>query len=526
MTENYQEYKTEKVGLGEKCGIIAIYNPTKFTPDLLNDGITATRAVFHRGQEGLGGTVNTEFGPVRFSRKGTFEEVYTPDLREEINKINESSNWALFHCRYGTSGDYKDYNMQPITVKSKDRKYNFSVIHNGEFVANEEMKKYVHEELPEEASDTYIFAKMLEYSSGETADQRILSALEKVNGAYSLIIGTNDAIYIARDQFGIRPMVMGGYKNGWIIASETCALEKLRIPIERQIKRGEVIRMNEDGLKILKDGEEGEGNFCDFEWAYFSRPDSRVPIFQKPDDYRHPNDWLSFSKFREDTGYALAREKPIKNADFVVGLPDSGIPLGLGYAAGLSENYGLKIPYKQYIVRDRYNSSRIFMDDKNMNKIQENTLKKLSTIKQGSLWKGKIVVITDDSIVRGNTTKQVVKEVFDLGAKEVHVVPGFPRVMHPCFLGVSMRTHDELIANQNNGNEKAIAMAIGATSVNYISDEGFIRARLGSKDLVIPKDRREIYLANGGCGGCVTGLYPIDKEGVIFKNKNPIPAFY
>lgn len=497
--------------LGEKCGIVAIYNSTTISRQFETGAIAAT-ALWHRGQQGLGVIVETDHGLEKRVMQGSPEIIF-PTLKQEFRNMEGNSNWALFHDRYGTAGDYQSRNLQPINVTTESGDI-FSIIHNGEFVINKNLQQQVLPRNHEGASDTYVFAKILQQSSGINRDERVLNALNQVNGAYSLVIGAKDALYAARDEFGIRPMVIGKCGNGWIITSETCALDKLNFELLREIKRGEVIRIDQDGLTTLREGLDGQGNFCDFEWAYFSSPTSASPTHNLDDDAEHDERWLSYYRFRQKCGLILAEEKPIKNADFVIGVPDSGVAVGNGYAAGMN------IPFEQVIIRYHYDSNgennRVFMRDDEREKLSERANGKHALVRDPIIWQDAVVVVVDDSIIRSTVSKALTERIFERGAKEVHFVLGFPPVRYPCHLGVSMRTPEELIANRLNGDEEAIAKEIGATSVGYISPEGFLRARRES-GLVIPKDPKDIFLVNGGCGGCVTGRYPIDKEGTIYQ---------
>ncbi len=508
---------TPERSMREKCGIVGIYNPGSTILQQFETGTIGARALWHRGQQGLGFTINTDRGTEKHLRKGRTIEAALPDsLRHDFEEMEGTSDWALFHTRYGTSGDYNPDNLQPIRVRTPDG-IHFSVTHNGEFVATELMAKEISENIPEGASDTFIFAKMLQYSQGNTPDEKIMNTLNKANGAYSLLIGTDGALFAARDQFGIRPMVIGKYQNGWIIASETHALDKLGIYTEREIRRGEIIKIDKNGLTTLKKGYDNAGNFCDLEWTYFSRPDSVNPMHDRQNDSTHPERWLSNYMFRERCGLILAQKNPIKNATFVFGVPDSGVPVGSGYAMGM------KIPHRPVTLRDHYDENgqhRTFMQDEWIKKIPDMVFGKLSSIPDKRIWKDAIVVVADDSIVRGSTSRAITEGMFNAGAKEVHWLSGFPQIKYPCHLGVSMRTDAELIANRCNGDEEAIAKEIGATSVHYITPEDLINARIESGSIRLPKDPKEIFLENGGCGGCITGIYPISKEGVIFQRKN------
>lgn len=494
--------------LQEKCGILAVYTQK---PSLnLSLALLAGAGLQHRGQNGAGLSMMTTKGLLKHTGNGLLRDVFK---KRVVARFNKKSFWTMVHLRYGTFGGYEACNLQPTIAKSPQGE-SVAVIHNGEFVADPIKKSLHHKKFPKGASDTYLFTEFLAAAKGKNWDEKIVNALSHVKGAYSLIVGVGNNLYIARDPFGIRPLVIGQLeKGGWIAASETFALNKISVPVIREIKKGEIIRIDGQGITTIKKGSSNPGNFCDFEWAYFSRPNSIAPTRERPDDRENPDRWISYSKFRERCGEVLARETPIKNASFVVGVPDSGLAVAAGYAKAS------KIPFSQLIIRDHfdpYGLHRLFMRDDQIKLIGKKVLGKLSLVPDRQIWKNAVVVIADDSIVRGNVSRRITKAIFALGAGEIHWVIGFPPVAHPCHLGVSMRSEKELIAHRFHSDPRKIARAIGATSVNYISPKGFITARKLSSKVRITENPKEIFLANGGCAGCITGLYPVSKEGEIY----------
>lgn len=499
MKNNCIDLLSVEKPLQEKCGIVAIYTP-KLTKQF-NTALTAAGGVQHRGQHGAGIAMQTGSEFKRYTGSGLLKDVFTPSV---IKKFDTPSRWTMIHCRYGTYGSYRDENLQPCTATTKTGS-TIAVIHNGEFAAVSAMRKKIKGKIPPGVSDTYVFTKLLSQTEGSSWDEKILSVFSQVDGAFSMAIGIDDMMFLARDRFGIRPFVMGKTADGWIAVSETHALDKLGIEVEREIQKGEIIKIDKNGMQVLQKGNENPSYFCDFEWAYFSRPNSRLPV----DSHR----WLSVAAFRERCGAVIAKEHPVPNASFVVGVPDSGIAVANGYANAK------KIPYRQVIIRDHFDpngNQRLFMRDDQKDLIRAKVLGKLSFVHDEEIWKNAVVVVGDDSIVRGNVTKEITKAIFALGAKEVHWIIGFPPVTHRCHLGVSMRTREELIASRH-GDEESINKEIGATSVHYISKKGFIQARLLSSEFKNPKNKKEIFLSNGGCGGCTTGLYPISRSGKIFQ---------
>jgi amidophosphoribosyltransferase len=271
------------------------------------------------------------------------------------------------------------------------------------------------------------------------------------------------------------------------------------------------VRLNKYGLTVLEKGLQGPGYPCKFEDAYFSHPTSLQPPI---DDDGGP--WSSFATFREACGRYLASESPVKNASFVVGVPDSGIALATGYA---NESH---LPYLPLLTRDHFDRNgrkRLFMSDAEMAQIRSKVLGKILITPDRLAWRDAVVVVGDDSMVRGNVSPEITQAIKSLGAKEVHWVLGFPPVSYRCHLGVSMREDEELIASRHGANTELIAQAIGANSVRYISPEGFLRARYPNTNIVTPEKPSEIFLENHGCGGCITGVYPISQNGEIYRRE-------
>jgi len=497
---------SEKI-IQEKCGLVAVYS--KEHGHQLNIAILAAVGVQHRGTHGAGTVLKTKRGLVQHIGKGLLREVFT---KKVVKKIRQKSKWLIIHTRYGTHGGYLKENLQPCICKSpKGEK--IVVAHNGQFIQMEKFLGEIPKKIPKKVSDTYIFTELLAHAKGNTWNEKILNTLDKVTGAYALLIGVGDSLYAARDPHGVRPLSIGSLRNKRIIASETHAFDKIGAKVHRELKPGEVVKIGPSGVEVIRRGSKLAKHFCDFEWAYFSRPDSLLPPNGEGD---RPNEWLSVNHFREGCGEALAKEFPVKNATFVVGIPDSGLSMATGYASAL----GLR--YRQAIVRDHFDpegDQRLFMRDDQIKRIQKKVLGKLSLVPEPRIWKDSIVVIGDDSIVRGNVSAEITKAIFMMGAREVHWIIGFPPVMKPCHLGVSIRSEEELIAARHKGKISGIIREIRATSVHYISNEGFIKARLRNLPFKTSENPQELFLKNGGCGGCVTGNYPISKEGIYYKDK-------
>ncbi|MFW5703736.1 MAG: amidophosphoribosyltransferase [Patescibacteria group bacterium] len=488
----------------EKCGIVGVYSGDY--QHLAPIAIQAASGVQHRGQHGAGFAYLTRKGLKSFKQDGLIKDVFVPSV---IRKLDEPQLWSLVHCRYGTSGDYSTNNIQPCIANTRDGSY-ITVVHNGEFVAVDKMIDRAGVEFDEGTSDTYIFTRMLAAMEGDSWREKIKEAVKTTKGAYSLMIAVDNELFVTRDSHGIRPLFLGKLNGYWVIASETHAFYKIGATFEREVACGEIVHFTPNYVSTIQTEPKAKRHFCDFEWAYFARPNSRFSRMMNGTPETDEEELLSVYAFREICGQTMASEAPIPHADLVVGIPDSGMAIAAGYAKGSG------VPLSQLIIRDHFDtsgSSRLFMRDDEKTQIGSKVLGKLSIIPDRYLWKDKVVVLCDDSIVRGNVSHKITQAIFALGAREVHWMIGFPPVRHRCHLGVSIRTHDELIAVKHNGDTKKIAEEIGATSISYISHSGFIQAR--TKDGVIHEvdDPDDIFLRNGGCGGCVTGKYPVNRKG-------------
>jgi len=502
--------------LEEKCGVVAIYNPTDNLEQQLRLGLIAAGGVQHRGQQGAGITLHTETGFRTHTGNGLLREAFTPSAVEELT-LPGYSHWAIVQTRYGTFGNYDARNLQPTREVSPEG-YQIAVAHNGQFANIDRMKSRFKGQ-SEGISDTYLFTHILAHAPGNNPDEKFLNALDEVNGAYCLAAGIDDALYLARDEFGIRPFVIGKLGNGWIAASETFALDKVGVKPEREVKRGEVIRIDKNGLVVLKEGEEGQGAACGFEKAYFSHPGSLLPTYEEINDSEHVERWLANMTFRKRCGEILAREMLEKGfnpdkIDRATGAPDSGIPFALGLA------HGLQISYEPFIIRDHYDENgdkRLFQGDNNMKGIKGKVPGKLTIVPNPQLYKDLRLITGDDSQVRGNVSETLNKMFLEAGVRSVDNAFGFPPVKFPCHLGVSMRTPEELLAARHKDNLEEMAKETKARNIYYISSEGFAEAARPNKGILIPGQSENIGLVNGMCLGCVTGEYPIDTDGKINK---------
>lgn len=500
---NENEKPTHECGIG----MIYTFRPTSKKEELLAIG----HALQHRGQNGAGFVTDWMEQPK--TGIGLLNAALSPEDQE---LLNVPSYWAMMHMRYGTSGGYSTANLQPIMSKAAngDR---FTVEVNGNLPLMERARKYYG--LPKEWSDTKVATHVLGRMANGNWDEAILrfSELEEVaEGADNMFVGVGRNVYVIRDGYEMHPLVYGDYGNGAgeVYGSETVISQKLGIKLKGRVLPGSVTKLTPEGKQILKEGHHDRGNPCIFEPAYFSSPNSHIEAEGNPEE------WMSNMWFRMRCGEFVAKESPVPNADFVVGMPDSGVPFAHGFANGS------RLPYYPSMIRSHYNGegdTRTFMQDAQMNAIPLLVKGKHMPVSDPRIWKDKIVVLGDDSLVRGHNTTQISDMLWRLGAKEIHWRYGFPQVRFPCPLGVSFRSQNELIAAIANGDNKKIAELIGVTSVGFISNEAIIQAAYDTGVPLKAEGTDRVFLENGWCGGCVTGNYPIQlddmKEGTIFRSK-------
>ena len=448
------------MNLRESCGVFGVYTPNEDVARLTFFGLFALQ---HRGQESAGiATADGKKVNVH-AEMGLVSQVFSEDsLSRLVGHI------AIGHNRYSTMGSSQIYNVQPIVVGKGSNA--IAVAHNGNIVN----AHYLREELTDQgytfhsSTDTEVIANLVLSSPHKDLVDKIRYTMRRLQGAYSLVILTNRSLYAVRDPFGVRPLCMGTVDSGWVIASESCALDHIGASFLREVEPGEIVSITENGMESYQ--EEGDRRAtCIFEYIYFARPDSVI------------NGRLLYPA-RQAMGAILAREHSV-DADMVMGVPDSATAAGIGYAhqAGISMAEGL--------IKNRY-IGRTFIEPHQ--RIRDLGVKlKFNPLPQ--MLDGKRLVVVDDSIVRGTTTPSVVKLLRRAGAKEIHMRICAPPIRYPCFLGVDMATQRELIAAQKSIPE--ICNFIGADSLGYMSIDGLIEA------VALPKD---IF-----CLACFTGNYPI-----------------
>jgi amidophosphoribosyltransferase len=375
---------------------------------------------------------------------------------------------AIGHNRYSTKGSSRIINAQPFLVGKGSS--TLAISHNGNIVNTE----HLYEELAEQgftfksSTDSEVIANLIISSSEKDWVDKIRYAMRRLQGAYSLVLLTNDRLFGVRDPLGVRPLCLGTIDGGWVLASESCALNHIGAQIVREVEPGEIIAIGPDGFKSYHEKTERRA-LCIFEYIYFARPDSVI------------NGRLLYEA-RRAMGAGLAEEHPV-DADLVIGVPDSATAAGVGYALRSG------VPLSEGLIKNRYVGRTFIEPDQ---RIRDLGVKlKFNPLPQ--VLDGKRVVLVDDSIVRGTTTPKVIKLIRKAGAKEVHMRICAPPIRYPCFFGVDMATRWELIAAQKTIPE--IRDSIGADSLGYLSMDGLI------KSVALPKD---IF-----CLACFTGEYPI-----------------
>jgi amidophosphoribosyltransferase len=452
------------------CGVFGIYNHPK-AAELTYFGLYALQ---HRGQESAG--IVTFDGQKFHSHlgMGLVPQVFKGEALDKLH-----GRMAIGHTRYSTTGSSELRNAQPLTIDCK--RGQIAIAHNG----NLTNAAHLRDELESKGSifqttvDSEIILHLLAQPLSNGSNSTLVSAMRKIEGAFSLVIMTEQELIGVRDPHGFRPLSIGKVGDCWVLASETCAFDLIQAKFVRDVEPGEIVIINENGLTSLKVFPEQQRKaFCIFEYVYFARPDSRIAD-------------RGVYKVRVDMGRQLAREFPIE-ADIVVPVPDSGNCAALGYS--LESN----IPFEMAFVRNHY-VGRSFLQPSQL--IRDfNVRVKLNLIEE--LVKGKRVIIIDDSIVRGTTCKTRVNNLKEAGATEVHVLVSCPPHMHPCVYGIDFPDRTKLMAANHSLDE--IRNYLNADSLGYLSQEGMVAATGHPKESF--------------CMACYDGNYPVQYDPLVDKH--------
>jgi len=446
--------------LREACGVFGVYAPGEDVARITFFGLYALQ---HRGQESAGiATSNLRTLYVK-TGMGLVSQVFDED---DLSYL--PGKFAIGHTRYSTTGASHLDNAQPFRVSGPNGE--LALGHNGNIVNAAVLRDdLVREGVPfATGSDSEVIAQMLAHAPGADWKERWGHVMRKLNGAYSLAVITPDAMMMARDPMGNRPLCLGKLDSGWVAASESCALDHLGATFIREIEPGEVVYIDADGLQSFKPLEEQSTAFCVFEYIYFARLDSVL-------------DGKLVYPLRMKLGRELAKEHPA-DADIVIGVPDSAIAAAIGYSQASG------IPFVEGLVKNRYVGRTFIQPDQRLR--EQGVHLKYNPLRE--VLQDKRVVVVDDTIVRGTTTLRVIQMLRKAGAREVHMRVTSPPITHPCFYGIDMGTRWELIGAQKTVDE--IRDHIGADSLGYLSREGLVGGVASTKD--------------GLCMACFTGEYP------------------
>ncbi len=454
--------------LEEECGVFGVWAPGADVATMTCYGLQALQ---HRGQESAGIAVGDGSTVMVAKDLGLVTQVFDDQQLAAL-----VGNVAIGHVRYSTSGAKSSWEAaQPHMAAIDD--VLFALAHNGTLVNTNKMRaKLINDGVQLYSStDSEVAARAIGQVTRETHHLRngIVAAMQAMEGAYAMVICTADALYAFRDPHGIRPLCIGELPEGrgWVVSSETCGLDIVGARYVRDVAPGEVVRMGEDGMWATQAVPARKPAACIFEYVYFARPDSVI-------------DGQSVYQARRHTGRILAREAPVE-ADLVLGVPDSGVPAALGFAA----ESGIK--YTDGIVKNRYVGRTFIAPTQEMRQLGIRL--KLNPLPD--VIAGKRLVVIDDSIVRGNTSKKLVQMLRDAGATEVHLRITSPEVLWPCFYGIDTDTRDQLIAA--NMTLAEMTEWIGCDSLAFVSMEGLREATSGAR-------------TRGFCEACFTGEYPVE----------------
>jgi len=451
--------------LREECGVFGIYSNSGHNVASLS--YYALYALQHRGQESCGIAVNKEGDIDHHKAMGLVPKVFNEKILAELK-----GKAAIGHVRYSTTGASLLSNAQPLVVKYKDGK--MALAHNGNLVNASELREKLEENgaIFQSTIDSEVMAYLISRYRGynNSIEEAITEMMKEVKGSYALVILTPEKMLGIRDPLGIRPLCIGKIDDSYVLASESCAFDAIGAEFVRDVEPGEIVVISDDGLTSINTGLSNKTCLCIFEHIYFARPDSFI-------------DGASVYRARFEAGRLLAMENPV-NADLVIGVPDSGITAALGY----SEQSG--IPYAQGFIKNRYVGRTFIQPDQGMREMSVRI--KLNAMRDAV--EGKRVIMVDDSIVRGTTSKRIVQLLRDAGATEVHLKISSPPVKWPCYFGIDTPSRKHLTAACHSVEE--IRQLVGADTLSYLSLEGLISTPVGSKVKF--------------CKACFDGNYPIE----------------
>ena len=446
--------------LHEECGVFGIFG----VPDAASLTYYGLHALQHRGQEGAG-IVAVDNGTFRrIKGNGLVTEVFNEEKLATLR-----GDMAIGHVRYTPAGGGGIENVQPFLFRHNSG--DFAMAHNGNIVNSKLLRDYLENKgsLFQSSSDSEILAHLIKKETRFRDRPRIFAIIDALNmleGAFAFLIMTANRIYACRDKYGLRPLSIGRLGDGWVVSSETCAFDVLGAEFVRDVAPGEIVTIDHQGLRSRDYSMYKRCEMCAMEYIYFARPDSDI-------------EGCNVHAYRKESGRLLFQEAPAE-ADIVVGVPDSSLSAAMGYA----EASGL--PYEMGLIKNKYIGRTFIQPTQELR--EKGVRMKLSAVR--TIVRGKRVVLVDDSIVRGTTSRRIVTMLKEAGATEVHVRIASPPMTNPCFYGVDTSTYDELISARKN--VEGVREEIGADSLCFLSPEALLKAG----------NRKEL------CMACFTGHYP------------------
>ncbi|MDX8395160.1 MAG: amidophosphoribosyltransferase [Mariprofundaceae bacterium] len=448
----------------DECGVFGVFDHTEAS-NLTYLGLYAQQ---HRGQESAGIVATDGHNFNSHRGMGLVADVFQ---KSDIEQLHGTG--AIGHVRYSTSGESGLRNCQPFSFEYAHG--GIAMCHNGNIVNAPELRKELEKDgsIFQSTSDTEVLIHLVAKSKHSSMRERVAQAVNRLQGGFSLLVLAENRLVGVRDRNGIRPLVLGKLDDSWVLASETCAFDLIGADYVRDIKPGEMVIIENGEVESLQPFDSSDGKFCVFEYVYFARPDSNL-------------EGVNVYQARYQIGVELAKESPIE-ADIVVPVPDSGVPPAMGF----SEAAG--IPFQMGLIRNHY-VGRTFIEPQQSIR---NFGVKLKLNPNRRMIEGKRVILVDDSIVRGTTSRKIVEMVRAAGAAEVHMRISSPPTKYSCFYGINTPNADELLANKMDLDE--MCKAIGADSLAFVSPEGMFRA-VGK-----PREKH--------CDACFSGDYPVAIEG-------------
>lgn len=455
--------------LKEECGVVGIYS--KHSKDLSRYIYYSLISLQHRGQESAGIAIQDDNQMRYFKEMGLVQEIFTKDILDSLE-----GNVGIGHVRYSTTGESFISNAQPLVVHYRDGK--IALAHNGNLVNATEIRNRLEESgsIFQTSIDSEVIANLIAKNYKLGLEDSIIESLKEIRGAFALVLIYKNKLVGVRDPNGLRPLSIGKLDGQYILASETCIYNILGAEFVRDVNPGEMVIIDDDGIHSIQYADARKAT-CAFEYVYFARPDTNI-------------DGKNVYEARVDAGKILAKETPVE-ADMIAPVPDSGIPAAIGYSKASG------IPYDQALIKNKY-IGRTFI--KPTQEARELAVRlKLSVLTENV--KGKRIVLVDDSIVRGTTSKKIIQMLRDAGAKEVHFRVSSPPVKHSCYFGIDTPTQKQLVGASMSHDE--ICEKIGADSLGYISIAGLVES--------IGKGRVDL------CTACFDGDYPMEVPKISSK---------